>query len=312
MPESLVALERQRKAILARILDPGDFRSGSISAVSGRCGKPSCRCHQPGQPAHGPNYRLTRKVNGKTVSETFSSPAQRRKAQREVEAFHRFRRAEPTTARSQRTDLPLAPRRRGRRAESAGKKTAEAIQQEVAVEVGRLLRVVLCERRKRGSLDLEAVEQATRDALHQAGAVLLEDAVERRRGRRIAAALRLRLASALRRSAAEEARHDAGRGRRRTAVLSLQPLRQRLRAARPRAGRQSDAVFARRAPHDGAGRLRDVVRSRSRVARRVGRSAADRQGCRARSRGDRRRCRQRRTSRDRARRTAGASCDVRT
>ena len=91
MPESLVALERQRKAILARILDLGDFRSGSISAVSGRCGKPSCRCHQPGQPAHGPNYRLTRKVNGKTVSETFSSPAQRRKAQREVEAFHRFR-----------------------------------------------------------------------------------------------------------------------------------------------------------------------------------------------------------------------------
>ena len=74
MPESLVALERQRKAILARILDLGDFRSGSISAVSGRCGKPSCRCHQPGQPAHGPNYRLTRKVNGKTVSETFSRP----------------------------------------------------------------------------------------------------------------------------------------------------------------------------------------------------------------------------------------------
>ena len=34
---------------------------------------------------------MTRKVNGKTVSETFSSPAQRRKAQREVEAFHRFR-----------------------------------------------------------------------------------------------------------------------------------------------------------------------------------------------------------------------------
>ena len=172
MPESLVALERQRKAILARILDLGDFRSGSISAVSGRCGKPSCRCHQPGQPAHGPNYRLTRKVNGKTVSETFSSPAQRRKAQREV--FSPLPGAEPTTARSQRTDLPLAPRRRGRRAESAGKKTAEAIQQEVAVEVGRLLRVVLCERRKRGSLDLEAVEQATRDALHQAGAVLLE------------------------------------------------------------------------------------------------------------------------------------------
>jgi hypothetical protein len=30
-------------------------------------------------------------VNGKSVSETFASPAELRKAQREVEAFHRFR-----------------------------------------------------------------------------------------------------------------------------------------------------------------------------------------------------------------------------
>ena len=91
MPEFLATLERQRTAILSEILQLGDFRSGSITAISGRCGKPNCHCHQPGQPAHGPNYRLTKKVNAKTVSETFSSPAERRKAQREVEAFHRFR-----------------------------------------------------------------------------------------------------------------------------------------------------------------------------------------------------------------------------
>ncbi|HYA26241.1 MAG TPA: DUF6788 family protein [Terriglobales bacterium] len=91
MPDSLSGLEQQRAAILARIVDLGDFRSGSITAISGRCGKPECRCHQPNQPGHGPNYRLTRKVNGKTISETFVSPAEWRKAQREVEAFHRFR-----------------------------------------------------------------------------------------------------------------------------------------------------------------------------------------------------------------------------
>jgi len=34
---------------------------------------------------------LTRKINGKTVSESFSSAAELRKAQQEVEAFHRFR-----------------------------------------------------------------------------------------------------------------------------------------------------------------------------------------------------------------------------
>jgi hypothetical protein len=34
---------------------------------------------------------LTRKIDGKTVSESFSSSAELRKAQQEVEAFHRFR-----------------------------------------------------------------------------------------------------------------------------------------------------------------------------------------------------------------------------
>lgn len=91
MPDSLDALEQQRSDILMRILQLGDFRSGSITAINGRCGKPTCRCHQPGQPGHGPNFRLTRKVAGKTVSESFSSAAELRKAQREVEAFHRFR-----------------------------------------------------------------------------------------------------------------------------------------------------------------------------------------------------------------------------
>lgn len=91
MSDSLADLEQQRCAVLAQIVELGDFRSGSITAVSGRCGKPNCRCHLPNQPGHGPNLRLTRKVEGKTVSETFSTAAELRKAQREVEAYHRFR-----------------------------------------------------------------------------------------------------------------------------------------------------------------------------------------------------------------------------
>jgi hypothetical protein len=89
--DSLAALEQQRSRILTQILELGDFRSGSITAISGRCGKPSCHCHQPNQPGHGPNFRLTRKVNGKTVSESFSTAIQLRKAQSEVAAYHRFR-----------------------------------------------------------------------------------------------------------------------------------------------------------------------------------------------------------------------------
>jgi hypothetical protein len=91
LSDSLADLEQQRTAVLAQIVEVGDFRSGSITAISGRCGRPNCRCHLPNQPGHGPNFRLTRKVDGKTVSETFPTAAELRKAQREVEAYHRFR-----------------------------------------------------------------------------------------------------------------------------------------------------------------------------------------------------------------------------
>jgi hypothetical protein len=91
MSESLATLEQQRDSILQQILHLPDFRSGSITAIRAPCGKPSCHCHQPHHPGHGPNYRLTRKVEGKTVTETFATPAHQCKAQREVETFHRFR-----------------------------------------------------------------------------------------------------------------------------------------------------------------------------------------------------------------------------
>jgi hypothetical protein len=91
LSESLDKLEEQRAAILQQIVQLGDFRSGSITAVSGPCGKDNCHCHEPNQPGHGPNFRLTRKENGKTVSETFATPVALRKAQREVDAYHQFR-----------------------------------------------------------------------------------------------------------------------------------------------------------------------------------------------------------------------------
>jgi hypothetical protein len=91
MADSLAELEQQRQAILQRILELPDFRSGSITPTYGTCGKPNCRCHQPNQPPHGPNFRLTRKVKGKTVTETFATSAERQKAQREVEAYQQFR-----------------------------------------------------------------------------------------------------------------------------------------------------------------------------------------------------------------------------
>jgi hypothetical protein len=91
MPEPLPALEAQRASIQQRISQLGDMRAGSITTTSGRCGHSRCHCHQKDDPGHGPFHRLTRKINGKTVTETFATPAALRKAQNEIDEFHRFR-----------------------------------------------------------------------------------------------------------------------------------------------------------------------------------------------------------------------------
>jgi hypothetical protein len=91
MPDSLADLEARRAAVQMQIAQLGDMRSGSITGTGGRCGNPNCHCHRAGDPGHGPYYRLTRKLNGKTVTETFSSAASLTKAQREVAECQRFR-----------------------------------------------------------------------------------------------------------------------------------------------------------------------------------------------------------------------------
>ncbi len=90
MPDFQEQLEQRRAEIVHQIAQLGDLRPGSITPTSGRCGKPNCRCHRPGQPGHGPNPRLTYKVNGKSVTESLPFGAARTKAEREVAAFRKF------------------------------------------------------------------------------------------------------------------------------------------------------------------------------------------------------------------------------
>lgn len=91
MSESLTELEARRAAIQSQFVELRDMRSGSITGTGGRCGNPRCHCHRSGGPGHGPYYRLTRKVEGKTITEAFTSPAELAKAEREVAEYHRFR-----------------------------------------------------------------------------------------------------------------------------------------------------------------------------------------------------------------------------
>jgi hypothetical protein len=90
MPDSLPALEVQRSLILRQIASLGDLRPGSICAVVRRCGKPTCHCAKPNDPGHDPQLRLTRKVDGKTVAESFASPAALQKAQAEIHEYQRL------------------------------------------------------------------------------------------------------------------------------------------------------------------------------------------------------------------------------
>ncbi|HEY6372305.1 MAG TPA: DUF6788 family protein [Candidatus Sulfotelmatobacter sp.] len=90
IPTSLESLEQKRVNITDQIAALGDLRCGSITSTTGRCGKPSCHCHQPKDPGHGPNLRLTYKVNGKTVTESLPDQSATRKAEREIAEFRKL------------------------------------------------------------------------------------------------------------------------------------------------------------------------------------------------------------------------------
>jgi len=90
IPNSLESLEQQRANIANRFAALGNLRCGSITSTSGRCGKPNCHCHQPKDPRHGPNLRLTYKVDGKTVTESLPDQAATRKAEREIAEFRKL------------------------------------------------------------------------------------------------------------------------------------------------------------------------------------------------------------------------------
>jgi hypothetical protein len=90
MSESLLALERKRADVLEKIAALGDLRPGSLTTTQGKCGKAECCCRRPGHPGHGPHWRITYKVEGKTKSEGLYEEAAIRKTEREIDEFRRF------------------------------------------------------------------------------------------------------------------------------------------------------------------------------------------------------------------------------
>ena len=172
MSESLDTLENRRSALLDQIGQLGDFRPGSITTTSGRCGNPNCHCHLPGEPAHGPQLPADLPAPGQDrhrIVPHRRGPAQYTAPDRPVSQVAT---TEPRVGRCQHSHLSTPARRR--HAHAAGQKTAETIQQEVAQEVDRLLQVIFSGWRTSGPFEFEAIESVTRAAMHRAAAVLSE------------------------------------------------------------------------------------------------------------------------------------------
>ena len=89
--DELAALEARRAELYAQLAEVGDFRRGSLNAVYRKCGKPNCACAAPGHPGHGPQWNLTRKVNGRTRTVHLKPGPELDKARREIAEYQRFR-----------------------------------------------------------------------------------------------------------------------------------------------------------------------------------------------------------------------------
>lgn len=91
MNSVLDQLYSQRDLLFQQLAKTGNFRRGSINTVYRRCGKANCACAQPDHPGHGPQYLLTIKVNGKTVSTNLRSGPQLDQVKDEVFNHQKFR-----------------------------------------------------------------------------------------------------------------------------------------------------------------------------------------------------------------------------
>lgn len=68
----LERLEQRHRRLLTKLADIGLVLRGSIALRPSRCGNPTCQCKADPPKLHGPYYKWTRKVAGKTVNATLT------------------------------------------------------------------------------------------------------------------------------------------------------------------------------------------------------------------------------------------------
>ena len=149
--------------------------------------------------------------------------------------------------------------------ERGGKKTAEAIQQEIAREVEQLLPVIFRDQRQSGRLDLEAMEMAVRSAVHRAGAAALTELLHfpAPTAEQPHPALSLWPNGPLPRVAHQARADRRGPGGSLPSLLLVPGLSRRPISRRCRTGHREHGILSRSAPHAGAGGPGGPLRSRA-------------------------------------------------
>lgn len=283
MPPSVEELEQQRSLITRQLTELGDFRPGSITTTSGRCGKPSCHCHRPNQPPHGPTDRLTYKVAGKTVSESLPNPAALAKAQREVAEFRNYQqlsqqlvevnmqicRARPVevaTSQPQEKNGGSDPKGNCPRSRPAIERDLSGPPQVRPSGSG-------------GRRNDRPIGDASGGGRRADETVAVRSAGPESTGD----SLFLRPFGALQGTAREDRLDRAGAGKTEPPLLSLRALLARALPAGRRTGGRRSGILARRPPHGSGGGQRDAVRLRLRAdegARGPRRSGQSHRACR--------------------------------
>jgi len=81
----------QSHTLKAEIAQVGEMRPGSLVERYRKCGKPNCRCAKRGAAGHGPDWILTREVNGKTVTKGIPTGPAVEQTRAQIEEYKRFR-----------------------------------------------------------------------------------------------------------------------------------------------------------------------------------------------------------------------------
>ena len=86
----LAGLERTARELYRELGQVGDFRRGSVNEMCRKCGKPNCACAAPDHRGHGPQWNLTRQVEGRTRARHLQPGPEVEKVRREVAEYERF------------------------------------------------------------------------------------------------------------------------------------------------------------------------------------------------------------------------------